>query len=499
MSVVGSTSTPASEIVSSEADARTQERFPLWRELVGGGLFLALLLVVVRIAAAPLANTDTYFHLRFGREFLNGWSLRHPGSVSSFATASWKPTQWLPEIVMAKTEGWFGLAGVAWLLGLMLVGLLVSLYLVARYRAGPLASAGLTAAALFVCSVNLSMRPQVLSFLFVAVVTAAWVRTRDDQRIRWWLVPLTWLWAMSHGMWPIGIGLGVVAVVGMALDRSLPTAVVRRVALVPVLSAVVAALTPVGPSLYGAVLGVGSRKQYFTEWASPTFTDPACVVLGLMIAASVLLMARHGDRSWLRLGLLFSAAACAVWSWRTVPVSSMILVVLIADQLHTAHTRPSRPGRLERLLVLGAGVASLAVLAVVVPHTADEPPSQPSWIDPALSSLPAGTKVVDSWDWGGYLMWRYPQLDLLMHGYGDTFTIPELQRNTDILELAPGWDDELRATGCRIAILRPTSGLAYALTHQEHWTVVHQSPTVVELRAPASWSSSDAATGPVSP
>src|SRR3954462_5241761 len=69
-------------------------RFPLWRELVAGGLYLALLIAMGRAVATPLSNTDTYFHLRFGAEFLDGWSLGHPGSVSSFATASWVPTQW---------------------------------------------------------------------------------------------------------------------------------------------------------------------------------------------------------------------------------------------------------------------------------------------------------------------------------------------------------------------------------------------------------------------
>ena len=42
-----------------------------------------------------------------------------PGSVSTFATADWVPTQWLSEVAMAKTEDWFGLAGVAWLSGLL--------------------------------------------------------------------------------------------------------------------------------------------------------------------------------------------------------------------------------------------------------------------------------------------------------------------------------------------------------------------------------------------
>ena len=467
------------------------DRFPHWRELVGGGVYAALLLVVLRIAAAPLTNTDTYFHLRFGHEFLHGWSLRHPGSVSTFATATWLPTQWLPEMVMAKTEDWFGLAGVAWLLGVVLVSLLATLYLLARRWAGPLAASALTAGALFVSSVDLSMRPQVLSFLLVAVFTAAWLRTREDHRVRWWLVPLTWLWAMIHGMWPIGIGLGVVAVVGMALDRSLPATTLRRAAWIPVLSAIAAALTPVGPGLYGAVLGVGSRSQYFSEWDTPDFTDPACVVLGIMLAVSVTLMVRRGDRSFLHLGLLFTAAVCAVWSWRTVPVAADILVPLMAVQVRGGATRPERSSNVERLLLGGASALTLAALAVTVPHTADHPPTQPAWVDPALSSLPAGTKVVDTWDYGGYLMWRYPQLDLLMHGYGDTFTLDELKRNTDILTLAAGWDSELRRTGCTVAVLRPTSALTYALTHQEQWKVLHSSPGIVELQAPPGWSSAE--------
>ena len=461
-------------------------RFPLWRELVAGGLYLALLIAMGRAVASPLSNTDTYFHLRFGAEFLDGWSLRHPGSVSSFATASWVPTQWLPEVVMARTEQWFGLAGVAWLFGLMIVGLIATLYLSARRWAGPLLAAGLTCLALLAASKGLSMRPQVLSFLLVAVTTTAWLRTREDKRIRWWLVPLTWLWAMLHGMWPIGIGIGAVAVVGMALDRDLPRRDLGRAALVPLLSAVAAALTPLGPSLYGGVLGVGDRSQFFSEWGAPDYTTFSCLVLGLMLAITVVLMLRHGVRTYVDIALFLVAAVCAVWSWRTVPVAAMMLVPLAAVQAHGGRTRPAPPRRLERVLVAAASVATLGVLAVAVPHTSDQPPAQPTWVDPALSSLPPGTKVVNAWDWGGYLMWRYPQLDLLMHGYGDTYTIDELQRITDISDLQPGWDDELRATGCTVAVLRPT-GLAYALQHQMHWTVVHRSEAIVELKAPADW------------
>jgi hypothetical protein len=98
--------------------------------------------------------------------------------------------------------------------------------------------------------------------------------------------------------------------------------------------------------------------------------------------------------------------------------------------------------------------------------------------------------VVSDWDNGGYFMWRFPQLDLLMHGYGDTFTVPELQRNTDITGVDPGWDRELRATGCTVAVLKTDTPLAYALEHDsEAWTVVHRSASLEMLTAPAGWTS----------
>jgi hypothetical protein len=477
---------PNAEPEASPTPETPAQRFPYLAEIVAGALYFALMLAMVRQAAARLGNTDTYFHLRFGSEFLDHWSLWHPGSVTTFATASWVPTQWLPEIVMAKTEQWFGLAGVAWLYGLMLVSFVATLYLVARRWVGPLLSVTLTAFALFAASHALSMRPQVLSFILVVVTTAAWLRTREDGRVRWWLIGVTWVWAMVHGMWPVGIVIGGLVVAGMAADRSFPRATLQRLALVPLLSAVAAALTPVGPGLYGALVAVQSRSSFFSEWGAPEYTDAACIGLGVMLAGAVLLYIRNRNLAYVDLALLMLAAGCAVWSWRTVPVAAMILVPLTGVQIAQLR-RSTRVGRRERALVGVASVVALGVLALAVPHTSDQPPSQPAWVDPALSSLPAGTKVVDSWDWGGYLMWRYPQLDLLMHGYGDTFTVSELQRNTDIVGLAPGWDTELRETGCTIAVLRPNSSLSYALIHQEHWTVLHRSTNIIELRAPPGW------------
>ncbi len=85
---------------------------------------LTTIALLAQRASRPLSNADTYFHLRFGHEFLDGdWSLRNPGSVTTFGTNDWTPTQWLPQVVMAQLEEWFGLPGVAWLAGLLHIGL----------------------------------------------------------------------------------------------------------------------------------------------------------------------------------------------------------------------------------------------------------------------------------------------------------------------------------------------------------------------------------------
>ncbi|MDQ6688201.1 MAG: hypothetical protein M3Z50_11440 [Actinomycetota bacterium] len=463
-------------------------------------LGLAILVgVVVSMASSRLANDDTYFHLRFGHEFLSDWSLSHPGSVTTFATRPWVPTQWLPEIVMAKLEDWFGLAGVAWYSGLQMVGLVAALFFGCRRNAPMAVSVVLVAVSLFACSPALSARPQVLSYALVAVTTTAWLRTAEDGRARWWLVPLTWLWAMCHGMWPVGVVIGLVAASGVVLDRrGSPRAVARWYA-VPLLSAVVAALTPVGPALYPAVLGVTARRKVFAEWNPPDFTAANVMAFAAMLALLLVLLLRGDRSSWTTTAMVLLACAWGVYSARTVAVATVMTALLLAQRLGPmlpwARHQAGRPGvrllrRHESVVVWGVLVLGLGVLAAVVPHTADRPPPRPAWLTPALERLPTGTPVLNDWNWGGYLMWRYPRLDLVMNGYGDTFTDAELEDNTLITNLAPGWDTLVRATHARWALLNPNQYLAYALTSQQGWIVAHYSPGVELLKAPAGWAAS---------
>ena len=125
---------PASRRLPASGRRRSREDRLFGRVFTFASLATVLLLMarVTKHAADPLDNTDMWFHLKLGHEFLGGWSLRHPGQLSSFATSPWVPTQWSTEILTAKVDDWFGLPGVAWMFGLLYLVLIVAVFFLCR-------------------------------------------------------------------------------------------------------------------------------------------------------------------------------------------------------------------------------------------------------------------------------------------------------------------------------------------------------------------------------
>ena len=83
-------------------------------------------------------------------------------------------------------------------------------------------------------------------------------------------------------------------------------------------------------------------------------------------------------------------------------------------------------------------------------------------------------------------MWAYPDLDLVTHGYGDTFTDDEIQRNVDIFSLEPGWDEMVEETGADASrSCVPRARWPTPWRHQLGWEVVQREDDAVALlRAP---------------
>ncbi|GAA1961895.1 hypothetical protein GCM10009798_22060 [Nocardioides panacihumi] len=459
----------------------------LTRRTVPFLLLVLTMCAVARKAATPLDNVDAYFHLRIGHEFVHGgWAPWHPGHLTSFEHERWLPTQWLSQVLMALDEDVFGLAGVAWAFGLLYVLFVWVLFWAARRQAALLPAAIIVPVAVIACWSNITTRPQVASFILVTVTVAVWQRARDRSSVPWLLIPTTWLWAMLHGMWPIGIAIGVAATIGIALDLRPPRAHVAKLLAVPVLSFVAAGLTPVGPRLYGAVLLVNSRAEFFGEWGPPDFRTRQAGMLLVLLGATTVALVRSTRTTWFDTMLLVGALGCSVYSQRTVPVAVAILVPLAASVAGDLMGDRTAPTRRERAVVLGVVGSLLVGLALAVPHTSADQLVQPAWVDSEIGGLPAGTPVLTGMTVGSYLLWKYPTLQPVVHGYADVYTLSELRARDGLETVKPRWDDFVRSTGATIALERTGTQTVYAL-QQAGWTMTHHNKNVAILVAPPGW------------
>ena len=448
---------------------------------------LLLMVLLSEVASEPLSNGDTWFHLRLGHEFWGGWSLTHPGALTTFATSPWVPTQWSTEMVMAKAEDWFGLPGVAWMYGALYLVFVVTVYLTSRLRGGGWSATLVTVLVTFASASTLSTRPQVISLILLCVTLSAWLRTERDLLPRWWLVPLTWVWATAHGMWSAGVLLSGVIWLGLVLDGKVRGRAAARLLAVPLLSCAAALVTPVGPKLVLSQLAVSARTSMIAEWGPTSFRTVPAASAAILMALIVVLWARRGSVS--RTSLLLALLACGwvVLVSRMVPLGAIVLAPLAAEALQrsrSADAAPVRVGVFERLVVWGGLAACLVGVAVAVPQTSAHPGGVPRQFETRLAVLPKGSPVLVEDGTGAWIEWRFPTLSPVIDGMLDAYPVDYIKRFQEYRNVQPGWKKFVRRSGADVAVLVKGSALSAAMQDRLGWRPVQRDADWVYLEAP---------------
>lgn len=435
-------------------------------------------------ASAPVDDPDTWWHLRLGEEFRGAWSLSDPGSLTTFATRPWFATQWTLEVVASYIQQAFGLAGIAWLSGVGVVALTVAVYFTSRQRGNVAAAALASTLALMASSMSHGPRPQMASFILAAVVTAAWLRAMNDLKPRWWLIPLIWLWACTHGMWFIGVVIGVVVVIGLLLDGRLTRSSMTRLGLVPLGGLLAAAVTPVGPKLILAPLATSKMARFITEWHAPDFSDLVPALAATMIAVVVATWARSTSRrSWADILLLALAAGWIVLYLRTIAVGVVIAAPLLAGSIQS--WLPAERMRVKRREVAGAAVAAAAIvvgLAIAAPSRGNAPLETMDRMNAALDRLPSGTVVYNDYALGGWLEWRHRNVVPVIDGLTDAYYVSDVATYMKTRRLRAGWSEAIDRTGADYALLASDKPLPAAMVDSEQWVPLVRESGFVLLR-----------------
>lgn len=458
-------------------------RFPLlaavWPPLAGVVLASAL----ATLASRPFRAFDTYFHLRFGDEFRDEWSLAHPGQVSTASTNDWAPTQWLAQIGFSWVDDVAGTTGLVVLFAALVTAFAAAVHVLLRRHTSTGTAITLTVVVVLGTLPSLSLRPQVLSYLFLVAVLASWDLARRTGRTPWWLVPLTWVWATSHGMWVLGVAASAVLGLAVCLERRGTRAEVVRLLGVPVAMLVAAAVTPVGPRLVPAILLVNSRAEHFREWDAPELMTIGAAPVTVLLALAVVLMVRRDGVRPYDVALLGLGCVFAIYSNRTLPLALVVLAVVVAGELTALRAAP--PGTIGRKEWGGIAVLAVAVVALA-PNLPlrDVPADDLEPFATQLDGLPDDAVVLTDRTSGAVLLWTDPRLDVPMHGYGDVYTDDELTAYDDLFRLEPGWEDTLASLDAHVALLPQDTPLAAALV-ERGWTVGEESDDLVLLREPA--------------
>jgi hypothetical protein len=318
-------------------------------------------------------------------------------------------------------------------------------------------------------SAAIAARPQIFSFALVLVFTVVGLRTAEDLRPRWWLVPLTWVWACSHGMWLIGVLISVTVLLGVVLQRTARPREILRLSLVPVLGVAVACLTPIGPRLLTAPLHVEGYAQYVMEWQPPALRDYYVAATLTMAATCVMLWSRSSARiPWPRLLLLLTAVGWTLLYARTVAIGAVMLAPLFAETVQ--RHLPRREGNLK--VEVGGLVAACSIAITmafgIAPVRADGTGMVPDAFDTRLSELPQGAVVYNSYELGGWLLLNYPQVAPVIDPRTEVFGVPYVERYIASVKAQPGWRETVGEAGARVALLPLSSSLAGELV-QEGW------------------------------
>jgi len=445
----------------------------------------------------PVVDLDIWWHLHQAAWIVEHKSLPLTDPFTTYGVGkSWIAYHWLYELIVYAFYRAFGLFGVALYTTILALAITVALHgLLRRYTGDLLVATGLTALALAAMYPVLSQpRPWLFNVLFLVLelTVILEVRRTGEARRLWTLPPLFLVWACINIQFVYGLFVLVLAAVEVLIDRRAERlAIARPLRLKPLLGALVACvlatcLTPYHVRIYVPVLTAVRLTDPFlflAELQAPPFRlifD--WIMLGLLLAATFVL-GRQPTISPFLVSLLATGAFVAFRARRDVWFVVIASVVTLAITRVRSVTARSAFGvaRTALIAIVAVGVAvGLALTRVSA-----------SRLEAAVAeNFPAGAaafveqqgyrgRIYNDYNWGGYLMWRLPALDVTLDGRNPVHGNARIWASIRTFGGAPGWDSDKELITADIVIANVNSALASLLRTDRRFKLAYEDHVAV--------------------
>jgi hypothetical protein len=450
------------------------------------GLVTGAILLGVTIAKG-FQDADAFWHVVTGQVIVESGRVPTTDPFSfTHGGQPWTLHEWLSEVVMYLLDRWVGVTGSLVVFGLLAATIPV-IHAIGLHRLGVQTPAiglalGLGAVVMFP---YVTVRPQVLSWIFMTIIVWLLLSLRPD-RARWLVaIPLLFvLWANIHGLYVVGFGfIGLYALFTLA-GRTPMSA--RRWW---VIGACVAAflgsmLTPAGPE------GITYPLRYIEagnwglaniqEWQSPDFHNVAHWPLLLMIVALIANGGR-GSPGWLTV-LSWVTVAMALVSLRNAPVAAVVAMPVLAMGIHArlAPVRPlgARAARMRRWLEIGvAAILAIAALIILVPSdpaasSADAVAAKyPVAALDRLASEQPDARVLAEYGWGGYVISRLYDSGgrVFVDGRNDMYGDDLLDEYSAVRNADEGWEEIVERYEVEVLLFPPQAPIVRGFAQDAGW------------------------------
>jgi hypothetical protein len=380
--------------------------------------------------------------------------------------------------------------------------------------------------ALGASAVHFLARPHVVSWLLILVwfqLLDSVLMARAPGRQLYWLPFIMMLWVNVHGAFLVGFALLAAYAVGFAIayfcEPQKPTgtvAALRRIGLLTLLCVLASLVNPYGYKLHVHVaryLGDRFLMNSISEFRSPNFHGAAqgCFALLILITIVAVAIARRRAHPVHILVLLF-AIYSGLFATRNLPVSSLLMVLLVAPMLSETIAGAgegnaargvkwicaridgfgSRIRNLDAQLNWHVWLVAAFVLGLwACSHRGRVGSEQVmnAYFDPKKFPVEAVddmahrgvTEPIYSLDsWGGYLIYRrYPEQKVFIDDrhdfYGDAF----IKDYIKITQAQPGWDKVLDHLHANLVLIPVDSSLANVMRLSAEWKSAREDQTAV--------------------
>ncbi len=477
-------------------------------------LFAASLLT---LAFTQALDPDMWWHLRTGEAILRDGIPRH--DIFSFTAPhhEWVTHEWLSQVVMWLLYRAGGFPALIFFFAALVALTFWLVYL--RCVGRPYLAAFATLFAALASSLVWGSRPQIFNMfmlaLFVYIVEGFRERgltTGENGRASYrglLVLPLlTVIWANLHSGYLLGVVLLGTYVVGEALqlrfgpriERGLDWRGVRWLAAMTVASFLASILNANGFELWiypFLTLGSDVMQTYISEWHSPDFHSSYVRPFGLFLMAGIASWAVRTRRpSWAELLLFIGTASAALVSMRHIPIFTIVATPVIARNLLDAlsYTRlygllsdgtpQSTPNR-SHVLPLLSGIAVVLMVALVplrfvsiVNTSALVDENYPvAAVDFLEQEGLAGERGFNSYNWGGYLIWR--GIPVFVDGRADVYGDEFLGRYFQTFSRGQDWQELLDEYEVEYVLVEDDGRLAVLLDAAEGWEEAYRDDVAV--------------------